>query len=125
MKRKPSRLIILAACALLLCVLIFIGRFVWLTEYAETPVLISESGEFRVVVSMVGEPDWPFGATHCRATLYCGTTRLNSCSFSVYNDGANVSSGNFTVSWNGTGAVITAVGDEQGAEDHALPFGNN
>ena len=108
--------------AILFCLLIPVGHFIWHTEYAETTIMTSENGEFRIVIFMVGEADWPFGATHCRAVLYHGTKQLHTCNFSVYNDGGNVNSDNFSVSWDETGALVTAIGDEQGAQQYILPF---
>ena len=58
-------MIILAMSTLL------IGGIKYQSTYEKTEIMrsLSDDGQYTLFVYMIGEPDWPFGATHCRFAL--------------------------------------------------------
>ena len=54
---------------------------------------------------MVGEPDWPFGATHCRFTLRREGRQILERAFSIQDDGAVARADNFDVRWRADGVA--------------------
>ncbi len=103
---------------------VFVGIFVYKTSYAKTEIgtVISDDGTRKVVIYEIGEPDWPFGAAHCRAVLYDGGKRLDSCNIDIYNDGGWALDTNFAVQWNKDHAQIMTNGEEQEEESYYLYF---
>ncbi len=118
--KKSSRIILALACAAVLVTGLAVGTILWRTDYAETKVLTASSadGQYSLTVCMVGEPDFPYGETHCRAALYQGGEKLTELDFSVRNDGAAVREDNFSVVWEETAVTLLASGTEQ--EDAAI-----
>ncbi len=102
-------LLIVCVSAVLACLI----GILWRTEYAKTEIANSSHGQYRMVIYMIGEPDWPYGATHCRADLYEKRKKISSRSFDVKNDGAIVSAENFDITWSDDGVTLTVYGSEQ------------
>lgn len=46
---------------------------------------------------MIGEPEWPFGSTHCRIELYAEEKRISKRDFSIADDGGCATADNFYV----------------------------
>ena len=109
---------------ILLLYLFLIACIVYRTGYAATEVLhtISADAEYHLTISMVGEPDWPFGPTHCRFDLKKDGKRILRHPFSVRNDGAKVHENNFTVVWNVDSVTVLVTGEEQPEETYILCF---
>ena len=116
---------------ILLLYLFLFACIVYRTDYAATEVLTSapevlasasDDGQYNLTVSMVGEPDWPFGPTHCRFDLKKDGKRILRHPFSVRNDGANVHESNFTVVWNVDSVTVLVTGEEQPEETYILCF---
>jgi hypothetical protein len=122
MKKKTK--MILIVCAAILGVGLIVGEVIWRTDYAQTKVLtaVSKDNQYRLTVCMVGEPDFPYGATHCRAALYKGKQQLSAQDFSVQNDGAIVKEDNFSISWDEAAVTLTANGTEQENEEIVLNY---
>ncbi|MBR3866750.1 MAG: hypothetical protein IKM54_03025, partial [Butyricicoccus sp.] len=115
--------------AILLLYLFLFACIVYRTDYAATEVLTSapevlasasDDGQYSLTVSMIGEPDWPFGPTHCRFDLEKYGKRILRHSFSVRNDGASVSENNFTVVWNPDSVSVLVTGEEQPEDTYIL-----
>ena len=62
---------------------------------------------------MVGEPDWPFGATHCRFTLRGEGRQILERAFSIQDDGAVARA---------DGVQVVVSGSEQGDRIYVLGF---
>lgn len=64
-KIRGCLFVVLIPCIL---VLILMAGIMWRTSFAKTEILTSasEDGTASLTVYMIGEPDWPFGPTHCR-----------------------------------------------------------
>ena len=104
-------------------VVAFIG-FVYLGYFAKTEVVSSASGDgrYRLTVYMIGEPDWPFGETHCRFDLSCEGKRIIKHPFSIWDDGSAARESNFAVAWNTDNVTIIVSGSEQKDETYVLNF---
>ncbi len=122
MKKKTS--VILIVCAVVLGVGLVVGEVIWRLDYAQIKVLtaVSKDNQYRLTVCMVGEPDFPYGATHCRAALHKGKKQLSAQDFSVQNDGAIVKEDNFSISWDEAAVTLTANGTEQENVDIVMDY---
>ena len=116
----------------LLIVVGFLGFFIFIlfvgikyrTSYAKTEIetLISTDGKFKLTIYEIGEPDWPFGSTHCRFTLYEQDKKINKLDFSIRNDGASAHNENFDVNWEKDYVMIVVSGKEQEDISYYLYF---
>ena len=61
----------------------------------------------------MGEPDWPFGATHCRFTLRGEGRQILERAFSIQDDGAVARA---------DGVQVVVSGSEQGDRIYVLGF---
>ena len=61
----------------------------------------------------MGEPDWPFGATHCRFTLRGEGRQILERAFSIQDDGAVARA---------DGVQVVVSGSEQGNRIYVLGF---
>lgn len=97
------------------------------TSYAKTEVetLFSIDGEYKLVIYEIGEPDWPFGSTHCRFILYENNKKINKMDFLIKNDGASAHSENFKVHWETDNVRIMVCGAEQDDILYYLYFDGN
>ena len=82
----------------------------------------SDNGSYHLIVYMIGEPDWPFGATHCRFDLFNDDRKITEYSFSIMNDGGNVHEGNFHITWNTDHVTVLVSGSEQSDEIYELNY---
>ena len=81
---------LVAVGAVALCLAALAGGIWYRVEVAPTEVLtdVSPDGAYELTIDMVGEPDWPFGATHCRFTLRKEGRQILGRAFSIQDDGA-------------------------------------
>ena len=79
-----------AVGAVALCLAALAGGIWYRVEVALTEVLtdVSPDGAYELTIDRVGEPDWPFGATHCRFTLHGEGRQILGRAFSIQDDGA-------------------------------------
>ena len=68
--------------------------------------------EYRLTVVQVGDPDFPFGAVHCRIRLYDGKREIGREDLSLQNDGKNLDRDNFEVVWRTDSVQIVATAEE-------------
>ena len=85
--------------------------------YRET----SPNGEFRLIISEIGTPDWPFGYDHLRVALYGTDGNDYRASFraDVANKGMQAG---FEVEWLEDSVQITLIGSGQPTAYYILPF---
>lgn len=81
---------------------------------------VSPDGRYSVAFQEVGEPDWPFGYAHARATLYDGKEKLTSLRVDVADDGGRFNAGNYAVAWETDRVTITFSGSEQDDYQYVL-----
>ena len=122
MKHVKKLLFALLAAVAVAAILIFVWN--WKVDQKKTEIMTSSSpdGTYSLKIYMIGEPDWPFGAAHCRFDLYQDNKRLTKYTFSIQDDGANASKDNFEVSWSDEAVTIQVWGSEQGMESFVLYF---
>ena len=74
-----------AVGAVALCLAALAGGIWYRVEVAPTEVLtdVSPDGMYELTIDRVGEPDWPFGATHCRFTLRKEGRQILGRAFSI------------------------------------------
>jgi len=123
MKDKKRGCLIAVLLPLILA-LILIAGIMWRTSYAKTEILTSSSEDdnFNLTIYMVGEPDWPFGPTHCRFDLFSNDKMLVKYPFSIRDDGTVASEGNFEIVWNTDNVKIIVSGSEQSDVEYVLNF---
>ena len=109
---------------LILPFLLLIGGFQYRVNYAKTEVVtsVSDDGQHSLTVYMIGEPDWPFGATYCRFDLRDGSKRIVKHPFSIHNDGVKADANNFVVTWHEDHAEVLVSAEEQPDEVYALYY---
>lgn len=112
---KAAKLILGTASVFLVAVLLLAGSFEYMTRrrVRDVDISVSPGGEYVLVLQSVGDPDWPFGHTHAKVVLRQGKRKISEIRFDIANDGAVLSPGNWSVSWEECAAVITVSGDEQ------------
>lgn len=96
---------------------IFIGLFIFETEYKLTDVgtEASPDGRYEISFQMIGEPAWPFGPTSVKITV-CDTKnkrKIKEIKTSISDDGAVLHQSNWSVEWKEKLVLITLKGSEQ------------
>ena len=106
---------ILVLIGLLIVSAALCGRILQEKSPSETEVVSSqkEGQGYTLTVLMLGEPEWPFGPTHCRFDLREGETLIAQHPVSLRNDGGIVSEQNFQIHWNEDGVEILVSAKEQ------------
>lgn len=103
-----------------------IGWFIYSTQYklTDTGTEISPDGKYIVVFQMVGEPEWPFGATSVKVTVKEteDNRQLKVIDTSIQDDGAILSEYNWDVVWQSNIVKITLKGSEQEDVIYAVPL---
>lgn len=91
------------------------GNFTYVTTYKITDIDTSASpdGTYELVFQAVGEPDFPFGASHAQIVLKQGNRVVSKRKFDVANDGATLWPENWTVQWQEDCARVLVHGEEQ------------
>lgn len=113
--RQKNMWPMLIAVFLILLFLLLIGSFHYRVNYAKTEVItsVSDDGKHTLTVYMIGEPDWPFGSTHCRFDLRNGNKRIVKEPFSIHDDGVAASENNFAITWREDRVEILVTASEQ------------
>lgn len=103
------------------------GGITYRTTYAKTEIMSvsSTDGQYKLFVYMIGEPDWPFGATHCRFDLMNADKRITRYPFDIHDDGATAHENNFDISWEEDYVMIIVSGSEQKDIFYQLSFDGN
>lgn len=106
---------------------LLVGGLKYRTTYAKTEILSVSSidGQYTLFVYMIGEPDWPFGATHCRFDLMNADKRITRYPFDIHDDGATAHENNFDISWEEDYVTIIVSGSEQKDIVYQLSFDGN
>ena len=108
----------------LLMVGIAAGAFLYKIKY-ETKTIDEFStfdGKYTLTIEQVGEPDWPFGYTHCRFVLRQGEDVITTYAFDLADDGANAGSSNFELYFLTDSAQIFVNASEQEKKVYRLYF---
>lgn len=121
---KTIKIFTVAGMVLLMLFLLLAGSAYYKMEMELTPVVtdISPIGNEKLTIYMVGEPTWPFGPTDCQFDLYVGDKRVVKHSFSIHDDGATASKGNFAITWQEDYVEILVSAGEQADEICTIYF---
>ncbi|MCR5033556.1 MAG: hypothetical protein K6A92_11940, partial [Lachnospiraceae bacterium] len=103
---------------------ILMALFIYEVRYKVTFVgrEVSPDGEHNVLFQAVGEPDFPFGASHGKITVYEGETKLTTFQEDISDDGGMFRPANYKVEWMPAGVVITFMGSEQADREVEVYF---
>lgn len=114
---------ILSLIFMILLIILFVG-FRYRTTYAKTEIMTEtlEDSQYTLKINMIGEPEWPFGATHCRLELFKDSKRIIKCPIDIYDDGAIVHEDNFDIKWHEDNVTVTVSGSEQDENRYILSF---
>ena len=107
----------------ILIILLFAG-IKYRTCYAKSEITasISSDGRYVLKIYMIGEPEWPFGATHCRLELLDDSRRIINYPFSIQDDGAMAREENFNILWGREKVRVIVSGSEQEDREYVLYF---
>ena len=113
--------------AVRVCAVFLIGNFIFwsavlLADSVPSTVDTSKYGEYTLYLQALGSPVWPFGPQDGRVVLKEGGRTICRKNFTLYNDGKNMNSYNWSVSWDGSGVTVTISGEEQPDEVIRLSF---
>ena len=124
---QSVKIFALAAAVILLFLLLWTGAFYYKTELEPTPVIteVSPNGEAELTIYQIGEPAWPFGPTDCRFVLQIAGARVIKYGFSIHDDGAPATEGNFRITWKQDHVEILVRASEQYAHTYMLYFDGN
>ena len=103
-------------------IIVFIAAFTYKTKYCKTEVLqsISPDERFNLKIYMIGEPEWPFGPTHCRYDFCEGKRILEKYSDTIFNDGKIAVTEDFEIYWQKDSVNLIVHGEEQ--DDKTVTF---
>lgn len=120
MAKKIGRFLLVALIVLALSEAVFVYR----VSFAKTKIITSASDDtsYQLTVYMIGAPEWPFGATHCRFDLFHGGKRLIKHPFSIQDDGAVAHEDNFYIAWDEDHVTVIVSGSEQPDQEYVLNF---
>ena len=106
------------------CHYISAGSFTYTTRYKIHEVAYStcQDGRYVLLFQQVGDPDWPFGHTHARIVLKDESGTITKYHFDVANDGANVHSDSWQVTWKEDCVEVAISGEEQNDNQYILCF---
>ena len=91
---------------LILVLGIGMGFVLYEFNYKKTEILKESEGSYTLTMYQVGVPGWPFGPVNGEFILDKDGKKINTCSFSVRNDGGGLSSGK----WGRTGGYAVYAG---------------
>ena len=123
--KKPAVRGILGCLAVInIMIVALAGSFTYVTRYKIHDVAYSTSqdGKYVLLFQQVGDPDWPFGHTHARLILKDESGTIAKYSFDVANDGANVHSDSWQVTWKDTCVEAVISGEEQNDCQYVLYY---
>lgn len=123
MKKRALKVLFIIETLIIVIVVIYGCYIIMSSQKTELFREISPNGEYRLIISEIGTPDWPFGDDHLRVTLYgIGDESLYyvaSFKADVANNGMQAE---YEVQWLEDGVQITLIGSDQPTAYYILPF---
>ena len=98
------------------------GAIFYKTNYAKTEVETYTYDEYTLEVYEIGEPEWPFGKTHCRFILNKEKERVIKFDFTISDDGTRAGKDNFDIKWYEDKIEVVVNGSEQSDMLYRLNF---
>ena len=121
---KKKTVIVIAAVLVIAAGLIEFGRIEYAKKY-KTAVIdssVSPDEHYELLFQSVGEPDWPFGASHAGLVLKHDGKNVTEYRFDVANDGKNLCADNWQVTWRDSSVEVLIMGEEQQDALYSLTF---
>ena len=117
-----KRIIVACLSVAAAMIIVLIAAFTYKTKYCKTEVLqsVSPDERFNLIIYMTGEPEWPFGPTHCKYDFCEGKRILEKYSDTIFNDGKIAVPEDFEISWQEDCVNLIVHGEEQ--EDKGITF---
>ena len=121
---KIIRFVLGFVAAIFIIIAVFWGSFVYVSDYKITKAdtSVSPDGTYELVLQAVGEADFPFGSASGRLVLYEGKSRISKADFELFDDGGNIRSSIWEVTWHEDSVEVILSGDEQFDEQIILYF---
>ncbi|MDO4978017.1 MAG: hypothetical protein Q4E53_12235 [Eubacteriales bacterium] len=109
------RRIIINSILIVGALLLFLyGAMEYKTQYAKTEIVTYDTNKgYKLIIYMIGEPEWPFGPTKGRMELYDESDRISECNYVLHDDGCITQKDNFEVKWTEDSVVVRAMAQEQ------------
>ena len=122
--KKLKKITLSAAALFIFIAALCAGMFIYQAECRKHDVDTAESpnGLYRLELQQVGEPKWPFGSTKGRVLFISDETTVYKQTFTVQDDGANLSEYNWSVEWNTDSVSVTLWGSEQEPEEIVFQY---
>lgn len=110
---------------LITSIVLLLGTIYYRVGHKKTEVVTYKNDIYTLTVFMIGEPEWPFGRTHCCFELKEYTKKITKYKFSVRNDGCFVSENNFDVNWHEEYCLLFVDGQEQAIVEYKISYKGN
>ena len=122
--KKAMKFVSGFVAAIFIIIVVFWGSFVYVSDYKITKAdtSVSADGTYELVLQAVGEADFPFGSASGRLVLYEGKNRVSKADFELRDDGRNIRSSIWKVTWHEDSVEVILSGDEQFDEQIILYF---
>lgn len=113
--KKSLKIILYIIGIIIFIVLLFWLSISYITNDKKTTcdTSISKDGKYTLLLQMIGEPDWPFGSISGRLVLKKGKDKISQTDFELRNDGGNINSNCWKVTWYEDYVEIILSGKEQ------------
>ena len=123
-RKSAVRGILGIVAAINILIVVLAGSFTYTTRYKihEVAYSTSQDGRYVLLFQQVGDPDWPFGHTHARLVLKDESGTITKYHFDVANDGGNVHSDSWQVTWKENCVEVVISGEEQNDNQYILCF---
>lgn len=122
--KRTMKIVLGVMVVMFIIAAVFLGSIIYASDYKVTTVDTSGSpdGTYELVLQAVGEADFPFGSASGRVILYEGKSRISRADFELRDDGRNIHSSIWKVTWHEDYAEVILSGDEQFDEQMILYF---
>ena len=123
-RKSAVRGILGIVAAINILIVVLAGSFTYTTRYKihEVAYSTSQDGRYVLLFQQVGDPDWPFGHTHARLFLKDDSGTITKYHVDVANDGGNVHSDSWQVTWKENCVEVVISGEEQNDNQYILYF---
>ena len=122
--KKKIRIILCAVCLILVLNLLLAGCLNYALNYKKTvcDTSVSPDGRYELSLTAIGEAKFPFGPASGRLILMEEDAQISQAEFELYNDGGNITSSCWAVTWNEDYVEVILSGQEQYDEQIILYF---
>lgn len=126
-KLSVSKIVAIVCISIMIFIMLVVGIFIYQTKYKITQIgtYATSDGRYSVEIMQIGEPDFPFGAAHCKMELFAEGKSVSQYSFLVYDDGASAGTNNFEVYFQSENVQVIVSGSEQPDTIYRLFYDGN